>query len=240
MSLDINKLEKVRELGGGSLQARCPACAEGGQDRSGNHLKIYADGRFGCCVHAKDREHRKRIFALAGVKKSGTFTVRVKVAAAVPAVESVKAALNAFSAGTLGTAKTESEPSGKMASQASQESHNDSVYAQSKYLGTSGTLLFQLRGCTGEKISKRSPYIIEQLIDWEPAVPSVPSGDGRGNTPKEQCLPFFTADGTLVIPFASPQRYHWWSGGQTIAQTRAELLAQIHEQSGKENDATAF
>ena len=30
-------------------------------------------------------------------------------------------------------------------------------------------------------------------------------------------------DGTLVIPFDSPPRYHWWNGGQTITQTRREL-----------------
>lgn len=65
MSLNLNRLEKVREVGNGAIQARCPACAEGGHDRSGEHLRVYPDGRFGCCVYPKDREHRKRIFALA-------------------------------------------------------------------------------------------------------------------------------------------------------------------------------
>ena len=65
MSLDPKKLEKVRELANGGMKARCPACAEGGHDRSGEHLRIYPDGRFGCAVFPKDREHRKRIFALA-------------------------------------------------------------------------------------------------------------------------------------------------------------------------------
>ncbi len=68
MSLNLNKLEKVRKLENGIVQARCPACAEGGADRAGNHLRIQADGRFGCCVHPKDGDHRKRIFALAGEK----------------------------------------------------------------------------------------------------------------------------------------------------------------------------
>ena len=66
MSLNLNKLEKVRKLENGIVQARCPACAEGGNDRAGEHLRIYPDGRFGCCVHPKSGEHRKRIFALAG------------------------------------------------------------------------------------------------------------------------------------------------------------------------------
>ena len=70
MSLQIDRLEKVRTTGGGQIYARCPACAEGGGDTSGQHLIIYPDGRFGCCVHPRDKQHRKRIFALVGRKKS--------------------------------------------------------------------------------------------------------------------------------------------------------------------------
>ena len=109
MSLDTAKLEKVRELAGGVVQARCPACAEGGGDRKGEHLRVYPDGRYGCCVHPKDGQHRKRIFALVGVRKPGTFTLRLKTPPALPTARSVKAALTAFSSGTLGTPKTESE-----------------------------------------------------------------------------------------------------------------------------------
>ena len=109
MSLDVAKLEKVRELAGGIVQARCPACAESGNDRSGEHLRIYPDGKFGCCVHPKDGEHRKRIWALAGVRQPGTFRLRLKTPPAMPAPRSVKAAFTSFNSGTLGTAKTESE-----------------------------------------------------------------------------------------------------------------------------------
>jgi hypothetical protein len=38
MSLDVKKLEKVRELANGVTQARCPACAEDGGDKKGQHL----------------------------------------------------------------------------------------------------------------------------------------------------------------------------------------------------------
>ena len=109
MSLDVAKLEKVRELAGGIIQAQCPACAEGGGDRKGEHLRIYPDGRYGCCVHPKDAEHRKRFFALAGERKPGTFTLRVRMPPALPAARSVKAVLADFGAGTPGTGKTESE-----------------------------------------------------------------------------------------------------------------------------------
>jgi hypothetical protein len=40
-------------------------------------------------------------------------------------------------------------------------------------------------------------------------------------------LPFITADGTLSIPFDSPERYHWWKGGQSVATTRAEVVARM-------------
>jgi hypothetical protein len=69
MSLDISKLEHVHAHGG-KTTARCPACAEGGHDQSGEHLVINADGSFGCVVYPGDsteaKAHRKRIFALCG------------------------------------------------------------------------------------------------------------------------------------------------------------------------------
>ena len=38
-------------------------------------------------------------------------------------------------------------------------------------------------------------------------------------------LPFLTAGGTLSIPFDSDPKYHWWKvGGQSVEQTRAEVL----------------
>ena len=109
MSLDVAKLEKVRELAGGIVQAQCPACAEGGKDRTGEHLRIYPDGRFGCCVHPKDGEHRKRIWALAGVRQPGTFGLRLKTPPALPAAWSVTAAFASFNSGTHGTPEIESE-----------------------------------------------------------------------------------------------------------------------------------
>ena len=80
MSLDVKRLAKVRELANGVVQAQCPACAEGGGDRKGEHLRVYPDGRYGCCVHPKDREHRRRIHALAGNNTRRVIKVRVAAA----------------------------------------------------------------------------------------------------------------------------------------------------------------
>ena len=45
------------------------------------------------------------------------------------------------------------------------------------------------------------------------------------NKPRE---PHLSPDGTLVIPFASDPKYHWWKpGGQSVEQTRAEVLARL-------------
>ncbi|MEI7808611.1 MAG: hypothetical protein WCJ07_09030, partial [Verrucomicrobiota bacterium] len=112
MSLDLSKLEKVRDLASGIVQARCPACAEGGNDRSGEHLRVYPDGKFGCCVHPKDSFHRKRIWVLAGRKLHlspvNSVSLRFKPPPAIPAAQSVKAALLAR---TPRTPKTELETS---------------------------------------------------------------------------------------------------------------------------------
>src|SRR6476660_5927928 len=87
MSLDRTKLQKLRELSGGGCQAQCPACAETGQDRSGEHLIITTEGKFGCCVFPGDRKHRSRIFALAGDSGPKTTKVRVASAKTLPSVQ---------------------------------------------------------------------------------------------------------------------------------------------------------
>ena len=71
MGLMIEKLERVKRMGNGAVIARCPACAAGGQDRDGNHLKVYPDGRFSCVVNAgvQGKWHRKRIWEIAGDRK---------------------------------------------------------------------------------------------------------------------------------------------------------------------------
>ncbi len=46
MGLDLSQLKHVKNLGS-KVIARCPACAEKGKDRKGEHLFIEAGGRFG-------------------------------------------------------------------------------------------------------------------------------------------------------------------------------------------------
>jgi len=79
VSLDISKLERVR-TNGAKTTARCPACAEAGHDQKGEHLFIYADGRFGCVVYPGDsadaKAHRRRIFALCGNREFKPLVVR--------------------------------------------------------------------------------------------------------------------------------------------------------------------
>ena len=70
MGLDFSKLEKVRHHGSKTI-ARCPACAEAGSDRKGEHLFIEPGGRFGCVVYPgpDGQKHRQRIFELTGIKE---------------------------------------------------------------------------------------------------------------------------------------------------------------------------
>lgn len=87
MSLDLSRLENVRQCGGKTI-ARCPACAEEDRDTKGVHLVIYQDGKFGCvtCPGAPGHEHRKRILALAGdpaTRRRGACLIRVHRPAAL-------------------------------------------------------------------------------------------------------------------------------------------------------------
>src|SRR5262249_38664639 len=155
----------------------CPACAEVGQDRKGEHLRISHDGKFGCCVFPGERKHRSRIFALAG--EHGPKAIKVRVTAAKTA-EPMQLDL-------LG-------PLGRMFSSPSESQVSESVIS-----GTLGTPTYSL-----SHKEKENP--ISKLIDNRTSVPSVPVLPGRGNVQ----LPYLTSSGDLVIPFDSPERYHWW------------------------------
>ena len=65
--IDPAKLENVKHLGGGGIRAACPACRVAGSDKSGDHLLIQANGKFGCAANPDDHQHRKEIFRLVGM-----------------------------------------------------------------------------------------------------------------------------------------------------------------------------
>ena len=233
MSLDVAKLEKVRKLAGGIVQARCPACAEGGNDRAGEHLRIYPSGKFGCCVYPKDRDHRKRIWALAGVRQPGTFTLRLKTPTALPAVRSVKTALDTFTVRTLRTPVAESVSSeAKITPPASASNTPDSgqpdlLCNDIRTVRTGSLMSRAYRNETAPTNIYAPVYIYK---DWECAVlnvlPDLAAETGLSPVLPDghhERLPFLTAGGTLVIPFDSPERYHWGRGGQPVAKTLAEV-----------------
>lgn len=70
MPLDPSLLRWVRHVGD-RIVAQCPACADTGGDQHGkNHLVVWSDGRFACVAHPGDREHRRRIWELAGDRRA--------------------------------------------------------------------------------------------------------------------------------------------------------------------------
>ena len=216
MSLDVTKLEKVRELANGVRQARCPACAEGGSDKKGEHLRIYADGRYGCCVYPGDVQHRTRIFALAGSFRTGTrrgqFTIKVgaTVASAEPArsiLQELVGALRTFRTGDLKCGMQNAE----------------CRMAETVVGGDFRTLRTPISNPRAYAREESDPTYIYK--DCEKGVLSVlvPESAERA----QLRLPFLSADGTLCIPFDSPKHYHWWKGGQSVGQTLAEVRARL-------------
>jgi hypothetical protein len=73
MALDLAKLANVRSANGKTV-ARCPACAEAGDDNKGEHLVIHRNDSFACVMYAGEdgKAHRRRIFELAGIKDAET------------------------------------------------------------------------------------------------------------------------------------------------------------------------
>ena len=107
MSLSISKLENVRTRAN-KTTARCPACAEAGGDRTGDHLVIQANGRFGCVVYPGDSaeviEHRKRIFALCGDRSLKPLAVHPPVLGRLNQSQSAERPLKTGLLGRLGRA----------------------------------------------------------------------------------------------------------------------------------------
>jgi hypothetical protein len=65
--LTLDHLENVKRTAT-KITARCPACQEGGADRKGQHLAYWPEtGKFACAANAGDRQHRRRIWELAGI-----------------------------------------------------------------------------------------------------------------------------------------------------------------------------
>ncbi len=92
MGLDLSKLEMVKPRGSDIL-ARCPACAESGNDRKGEHLYVYADSRFGCVIYpaAEGKAHRQRIFELVGMeeRRAGFRVNQIRKFAKQPIIKNV-------------------------------------------------------------------------------------------------------------------------------------------------------
>ena len=225
MSLCISKLQNVRHLANGAVEARCPACAENGHDRTGEHLWIKPDGRFGCCANPKDGDHRKRIFALVG--DSAPKAIRVKPAAVKVATAPTLAGILGRLGRVFGSANETADASRTPRTAELKSNENE----QPEQLETR-TLRTPLNTSAREREnSERETY-----VQGVPVPPSEPSDSDVEKDSKTAVrgvrLPYFTPGGTLGIPFESPERFHWWKGGQSVAETRAEVLADGHHAHG--------
>lgn len=255
MSLDRAKLQKVRGLANGGLQAQCPACAEAGADRAGEHLRIYPDGKFGCCVHPGNSSHRRRIFALAG-ERSRT-EIKVRVAAAtnsrplqVGILQQLASKFEPTSRPDApdGVEQLESDKCGAETGEDCRTGRTGETNLYSNMVPAKSDLrtgrtgetestgeLFKLDRtlrtplkplCTTQEI-KNDKYNIK---GFDYPVRSVRGEKGR--------LPYLTPAGDLRIPFDSPERYHWWKPPFENRLRVKEIIAELQER--KELDASPF
>jgi hypothetical protein len=78
-----------------------------------------------------------------------------------------------------------------------------------------------------EEIPSEEGVPVYTLKEFREGVPGVPASEEAEQPPKnagpQGRMPYITPNGTLVIPFDSPERFHWWKGGQSVKTTIAEL-----------------
>lgn len=265
MSLDVKKLEKVVDLADGVKRARCPACAEKGQDKKGEHLRIAADGKFGCCVFPGDREHRKRIYALAGER--GPRGIRVKVAG-VRVAETVQTGIlgrlgRVFGspAATYSTIGDSDAPDGvREVQKAECEGQEEPRTPRTGVLKSDSGSAVVLELPLDESRTPRTPvenshvYLEEVPVpegnnastqeEFREGVRSVREAGAAVEAPKAAeggaRLPFFTADGTLRIPFDSPERYHWWKPPHDQRLRVKEIIAELRARQEEVENGAAF
>ncbi|HNZ74505.1 MAG TPA: hypothetical protein PKN20_00105 [Verrucomicrobiota bacterium] len=265
MSLDVKKLEKVVDLADGVKRARCPACAEKGQDKKGEHLRIAADGKYGCCVFPGEREHRKRIYALAGERGPRGIKVRV---AGVRVAETVQTGILGRLGRVFGSpAATYSTIGGSDASdgvsevqKAECEGQNESRTPRTGVLKSGDGSAAVLELPLGESRTPRTPVENSRVYLEKVPVPEVNNAStqeefregvrsvreaGAAVEPPKAAeggarLPFFTADGTLRIPFDSPERYHWWKPPHDQRLRVKEIIAELRARQEEVENGAAF
>lgn len=110
MSLDFEKLENA-VVRNGKVVARCPACAESGDDTAGDHLWIDEEGlgAYSCVANQgpSGHAHRQRVWALVGLASQTAKAPAVtRVIPKINAVESKPAVIPIFPALTRPTDDT--------------------------------------------------------------------------------------------------------------------------------------
>jgi hypothetical protein len=231
MSLNIERLENVVRLASGGTQARCPACAETGNDRKGEHLRISPEGKFGCCVFPGDRGHRKRIFALAGDHGPKEIKVRVATAAAATVQTGILGRLRKpieignRSDGSDGVSAVQTEFEEIRTARTGELESVEAVTEESR-TGRTGYSLLTRNAVETDSICK--------LVEFD-----TPVRDVRETVQQEKLrLPYLTSSGDLRIPFDSPERYHWWKPPHEKRLRVKEILTEVRERM--ENDASPF
>jgi len=199
-------------------------------------------------VHSKDSDHRKKIFALVGERsKPRNLKVRVAVAPSnTPLQQGIFGRLGRVSSNptTVGQLSDASDGVGEL-----QVLPFESRTARTPFQNSSI--------CTKENINKGTCTIKDCAAPVRPvresekadagldsptgvrAVREMEIGEKLPNpqnevpsVPMQEKLPYFTPGGTLVIPFDSPERYHWANDNRSIGWSNWQRVANCDDGTG--------
>jgi len=74
----------------------------------------------------------------------------------------------------------------------------------------------------GDTFKPKYPEAVKSLVAEGKLLP-VKNALGNTSEARDQAKPYLDKNNSLRIPFDSDPQYHWWAGGQSIADTLTEL-----------------
>jgi hypothetical protein len=79
------------------------------------------------------------------------------------------------------------------------------------------------KGFYDPRTPRTGPANSLHITELEPPEKLLPAYEFESPVRNVRKLPFLNSANDLVVPFCSNSRFHWWNGGQSAKQTRAQI-----------------